>query len=216
MSRHFSRVLPAVVVPICLAAGAAPAAAQLGPNLIDPAGWSAGQNGGPCPGGPVGTLCLLGQPGSFTGGTPGDPLTAHPGTPGRSSETIATVSGAQYRLGFSGVVQAFSFGSSLFEVFWGGTRVFSAALNAGQSVGPVGLELTASGAATTLQFSSQLTGVCQGGTCDDWGTRTVVRNIALQQIGGTAVTTPEPATLALVAGGLVLVGATRRRRTRAA
>lgn len=211
------RLLRAIATALVAASPAVrPAAAQIGVNLIDAGAWSptSGTSAHMClePGSTA--LCFLNMPGAFVPAPdPHAPDIAYPAPADTVSQTIATVTGASYRLRFVGRNVGMHFGSSVLDVLWGGTAVFHAVVDdASGTGGPFELILRAQRPSTVLAFSSALAGACQGGTCDDWMALMRVEEISVHRVMH-ALTVPEPAALPMVGSGLLLVcGAVRRRR----
>ncbi|WP_348694590.1 PEP-CTERM sorting domain-containing protein [Duganella fentianensis] len=116
-------------------------------------------------------------------------------------QSIATAAGKHYTLNFAIQDRAgVALSSQGVEVFWNGVSqgVFSNATNwTVQS-----LDLTASGATSTLRFAA-------AGTNDSLGT-------SLDKISLVAAPVPEPETYGMLLAGLALVGAVARRKARKA
>jgi hypothetical protein len=202
--------LAAVTAAVLL--GAPPLAAQSGPkgpNLIDQNAWTGngwGQVNDICPGaGGRVALCLIPPVNWETIVDENDIPVLHVWSAGPAvvSQTIATTPGQAYFLSFLANQIEFRVGSASLDVLWNDTPVLPVP---GRS-GPSEYRLSATGSSTTLEFRSEMLGECVGGICDDWGAVTFVTDVTLQEF-----VTPEPATLALVGGGLLALGVGVRRR----
>jgi hypothetical protein len=197
-----------VAAALLLAAVTRPAAAQLGPNLIAPAGW-VGTFYGPCPFyvGAVGDFCLVSDPGEPIGEDEFGTLYG-PGPAQTAAQTFATTAGAEYRVQFSASIWAYAIGIGVFDATWDGVSLTSwVGEGGGSGVNPFVGVVTATGPTATLAFSHVLAGPCRDGFCADWEVAAVVGGVSVQQI----LATPEPATLALAATGLLGVALVRRR-----
>ena len=184
---------------------AAPVAADAqtyGPELIDPALWPSVA----CPA-TAGTrtyMCLTAYP-TYIGGT-----LPVPGPPSFRSLNLGTEVGSTYHVTYAIRGTGWIFGSAQLNAYWNGTLLSSTipGFYGTSNTLTFAFDVLATAPATRLEFTNQLTGTCNSGICDDWGYITAVGDVSVRAV----TSTPEPATFALVGGGLALVGVVVRRR----
>jgi hypothetical protein len=164
-----------------------------GANLVTNGGFETGSLSGWTQGGNTGFT------GALNGGGAAGTWQAYMGpvtTPGSLTQTLTTVAGARYDLSYQ--LRTSGGNPNRFDVYWNGGAIASLSLN-NVSLGGwttfSALNLVASGPTTTLSF--------------------VVRHdpgyFYLDEVG-VSTATPEPATMALVGGALLLIGGYRRKR----
>jgi len=174
---------------VAATAVAGPIANESGPNLVTNGGFETGDFAGwtadvdPTYSGVDHVAAHSGSWGAFFGDA---------GTPGTISQSLATVAGASYDI----QLWLRSDGSTpnSFEVVWGGKTVFGVADVVSPDYTQIVIDPLATSASTTLQLRA----------------RNDVGVLEVDDVSVRAV--PEPASVALLAGGLLVVVSARRRK----
>jgi hypothetical protein len=137
---------------------------------------------------------------------PGDPWWLIPptliGGVDEKEFSVATKVGSLYQVTFDWHVWGNYFGTGTFTALWGSTTMVSVQTDG--AIGSFGLWLPGHADQTTMYFSQSLDGTCQSGICDDWGIVGQVFNLSVREVVPVPFTaTPEPATILLMATGLL-------------